>query len=58
MWKKIGLAVLALLALAIAYVRPVYSVSLDGMELAGLWDGRTVDVTRSYYYIFKEAFGI
>lgn len=43
MWKKIGLAVLALLALAIAYVRPVYSVSLDGMELAGLWDGRTVD---------------
>ena len=33
MWKKIGLAVLALLALAIAYVRPVYSVSLDGMEI-------------------------
>ena len=23
-----------------------------------LRDGRTVDVTRSYYYIFKEAFGI
>ena len=47
MWKKIGLAVLALLALAIAYVRPVYSVSLDGMELAGLWDGRTVDDARA-----------
>ena len=23
-----------------------------------LRDGRTVDVTRSYYYIFKETFGI
>ena len=37
MWKKLLFSALALAALAAAYVRPAYSVELDGRPLPGLW---------------------
>lgn len=39
MWKKLLFSALALAALAAAYVRPAYSVELDGRPLPGLWSG-------------------
>lgn len=39
MWKKTALALLAVFALALAYVRPVYEVSVGGTALAGSWSG-------------------
>ncbi len=40
MWKKAALAALAVLALAAAYIRPVYSVTVGSRTLDGSWDGR------------------
>ena len=37
LWKKLACSVAALLALTVAYVRPVCTVSLGGQELPGLW---------------------
>ena len=37
MWKKAALAAFALVVLAAAYVRPVYTVKVDGVPLPGSW---------------------
>lgn len=36
-WKKLVCSAVALLALGVAYVRPVCTVSIGGQELPGLW---------------------
>lgn len=43
MLKKSLLVLAAVLALAVAYVRPVYSVELDGAELSGSWDRAVIE---------------
>ena len=43
MWKKTALAALAVLALAAAYIRPVYSVTVGSRPLQGSWDKRSLD---------------
>ena len=43
MWKKTALAALAVLALAAAYIRPVYSVTVGSRPLQGSWDKQSLD---------------
>ena len=41
--KKSLMILAAVLVLAVAYVRPVYSVELDGAELSGSWDRAVIE---------------
>ncbi len=42
MWKKTVLSLAAVIVLAAAYVRPVYSVELGGVGLPGSWDRASI----------------
>lgn len=42
MWKKAAMAAIAVLAMAAAYVRPVYSVTIGPETIPGDWDRRSL----------------